>query len=124
MNKPLANLGTIEFTDKGIVGKGDFSALKGLKVEVRPVKVQARTVLSEIGKISGIEGKKLTKEQIIFGNPSVSDMVVTLKEMNPADRETAINALSGANPDRYENLVSFLSSKIPGKLDFTVIAPQ
>ena len=121
MNQGLPPYGKLYFTEDGVEFDGDIEPLVGSAFEIRPIKVQNRTVLAEIGNIQDADGETLTTDEILFGNPSISDLVVTLQNMNPAKQETMVNALSKSDPRKYDSLVSFVSSKVPGKVDFTAI---
>lgn len=123
-NSGLPAYGTIEFIedtdgDVAVILNGNFTALVGREVEARPIKVHEKTILAEIDKID-VDGEIVDKADLVFGNPSVSDIVSTLQDMNPGDQQTAISALSG-NKSRYEAVMSFVASRVPGKVDFKVI---
>ena len=128
-NSGLKPYGTMEFVqdsdgEVGVVLNGDFDALIGKEIEARPIKVQNRTVLAEIGKIQDTDGEILDRDTIVFGSPTISDIVATLKEMGTAEMESVVNAISGVNPARYDSLVGFVASRVPGKVDFKVLGQE
>ena len=120
MNSGLAPFGKLVFTNDGVKFDGDISPLVGLEVEVRPIKVQAKTIFKTIAKLDTGKAKTVTDADFMYGNGTVSELAATLKGMNANTREMAVNALAGANPEKYDGLLSFISSKTPGKVDFTV----
>lgn len=121
MNKGLPAFGIATVVDGEIQFDGDIEAIDGLSFEIRPVKVQAKTIFSAIAAMDCGDGEIVSDGDFAFGNGSVSDLAATLQEMNPGTREMAVNALAGANPNKYDGLLSFISTKIPGKVDFTVV---
>lgn len=100
---------------------GNFEPLVGQEIEVRPIKVQSKTLISEVAKIDVEGGEILDRDTLIFGTATVSDMVVSLAEMGEAERNSVVKAVESVNEKRYGDLVSFVASRVPGKVDFKVL---
>ena len=119
MNYHLPSLGKLRFTNNGVEYDGDFSVMAGREFLIQPIKSQARTILSEIANITDCDGNEYDKTDVIFNTDmSVEDTVASLISLNNKDREITVNAIKGADSDRYDEIVVYVSSRIPGQINF------
>lgn len=126
MNQGLPAYGKMSFVrdeddEIVVVLSGDFEPLVGQEVEARPIKVQSKTLISEVAKIDVEGGTILDRDTLIFGTATVSDMVVSLAEMGESERNSVVKAVESVNEKRYGDLVSFVASRVPGKVDFKIV---